>query len=153
MNASLETVNDRPALRFERRLDFPVERVWRAVSEPAELAQWFPGSVDWKPELGEAFEAEGRRGEITELDPPHLIAWTFGADDFRFELRRDGDGCLLVFTHGFDDRALGAQHAGGWEAYFKRLDVHLGGGYLSEEEAHDVVPAMQRRYAESFGLR
>ncbi len=75
MNASLETVNDRPALRFERRLDFPVERVWRAVSEPAELAQWFPGSVDWKPELGEAFEAGGpARGDHgTRPAAPHRL--------------------------------------------------------------------------------
>jgi uncharacterized protein YndB with AHSA1/START domain len=153
MNASLETVEGRPALRFERRLEYPVERVWRAVSEPAELERWFVDSVEWKPEAGETFEAGGQSGEITELDPPHLIAWTFGGDGFRFELSPDGDGCLLVFTHVFDDRRLGAQHAAGWEAYLKRLDVHLAGGFLSEEDAHEGVPEMQRRYAESFGLR
>jgi hypothetical protein len=30
MSGSLETVDNRPAVRIERRLDHPVERVWRA---------------------------------------------------------------------------------------------------------------------------
>lgn len=63
-----------------------------------------------------------------------------------------GEGCLLVFTHVFDDRfGPAAQHAAGWEAYLNRLDAHLGGGYLSEEEAHEAVPELHERYAEAFG--
>ncbi len=128
MNGRLETVGDRPALRFERRLDHSVERVWRAITEPAELARWFVAPVDWKPEAGETFEAEGQTGEITELEPPQRIAWSWGGELFRFELRRDAEGCLLTFTHVFDDRALGEQHAAGWEMYLNRLDGHLAGG-------------------------
>ena len=41
MTATQQTVDGRPALRFERRLKHSVERVWRAVTEPAELARWF----------------------------------------------------------------------------------------------------------------
>jgi uncharacterized protein YndB with AHSA1/START domain len=41
MTGRLETVDDRPALRFERRLNHPVARVWRAVTEPDELERWF----------------------------------------------------------------------------------------------------------------
>ena len=37
-HGTLETVDGRPALRFERRLPHSVERVWRAISEPAVLA-------------------------------------------------------------------------------------------------------------------
>lgn len=151
MNASLETIDNRPALRFERHLDHSVKRVWRAVSEPAEMARWFVAPVAWKPEVGEIFEAEGQTGEITEVDAPHVLAWTWAEERYRFELRAEGDGCVLVFTHVFDDR-LGpaAQHAAGWDAYLNRLDAHLLGGFLSEEEAHGVVPELQARYAESF---
>jgi uncharacterized protein YndB with AHSA1/START domain len=152
MNGTLETVNDRPALRFERRLNHSIERVWRAVSDPAELARWFVAPVEWGPETGEAFEAAGQTGEITELEPPRLIAWTWGGERFRFELSPEGGGCLLVFTHVFDDRALGAQHAAGWETYFKRLDAHLAGGFLSEQDAHEGVGELQDRYTERFGL-
>jgi uncharacterized protein YndB with AHSA1/START domain len=154
INGSLVTVDDRPALRFERRLDHSVERVWRAVTEPAELGRWFVDAVDWKPEAGETFEAHGQMGEITELEPPRLIGWSFGGERFRFELRPDGDGCVLVFTHVFDDRALAAQHASGWEVYLSRLDAHLAGGFLSEQDAHRAIDVadLHERYAERFGL-
>ena len=152
MNGSLETVDGRPALRFERRFDHPVERVWRAITEPAELERWFVAPVDWKPEAGEVFESMGEAGTITELDPPRLIAYTWGGELLRFELRPDAGGCTLVFTHVFDDRALGAQHAAGWEIYLDRLDAHLAGGFLGEEEAHAAFPELHERYAERFGL-
>jgi uncharacterized protein YndB with AHSA1/START domain len=152
MHGSLKTVESRPTLRIERRLDHSVERVWRAISEPAELARWFLAPVQWRPELGEVFEGEGGRGEITELAPPRRIAWVWGDELFRFELSPEGDGCLLVFTHVFDDRALGAQHAAGWEIYLNRLDAHLAGGFLSEEAAHAVFPSLHERYAERFAL-
>jgi len=107
--------------------------------------------VDWKPELGERFEAAGKTGEVTELDPPRLLAWAWGGELFRFELRPDGDGCVLTFTHVFDDRSLAAQHAAGWETYFKRLDAHLEGAFLPEEDAHEGAAELQERYAERFG--
>jgi hypothetical protein len=52
----------------------------------------------------------------------------------------------------FDDRAEGAQHAAGWETYFKRLDAHLAAGYLSEEDAHRDIAELHEAYAERFGL-
>ena len=44
---------------------------------------------------------------------------------------------MLVFTHVFNPE-LGPdwQHAAGWEAYLDRLEAHLHGGFLSEEDAH-----------------
>lgn len=152
MNGTLQTVDGRPALRFERHLAHPVERVWRAVTDPAELDRWFVATVQWIPAEGETFESHGQSGEITELDPPRTIAWTWGDERFRFELRPDGGACVLVFTHVFGDRSLGAQHAAGWEVYFNRLDVHLAGGFLSEEEAHGAAPELHERYAEAFEL-
>ena len=152
MNGTLETVDNRPALRFERRLAHPAERVWRAISEPAELERWFLGPVHWTPEAGESFEAMGQAGEVREVEPPHVLAWTWGSEDFRFELTPDGEGCVLAFTHVFEDRSLGAQHAAGWESYFSRLDAHLAGGFLSVDDAHAPAPELHERYAERFGL-
>jgi uncharacterized protein YndB with AHSA1/START domain len=53
MDGTLETIDGRPAVRFERRLPHSVERVWRAVSEPAELERWFPAAADWTLAPGE----------------------------------------------------------------------------------------------------
>jgi uncharacterized protein YndB with AHSA1/START domain len=152
MTADLQTIDGRAALRFERHLAHPVERVWRAVSEPAELGRWLPAAADWTPALGEVFELGGQKGQITELEPPHVIAWTFGADLFRFALRAEGEGCALVFTHVFDDPTPAAQAAAGWECYFDRLDARLAGQVLSEERAHQPVGERHERYAARFGL-
>ena len=46
IHGTLETIEGRPALRFERSLTHPVDRVWRAVSVPAELGSWFPAAVE-----------------------------------------------------------------------------------------------------------
>ncbi|HUZ35979.1 MAG TPA: SRPBCC domain-containing protein [Streptosporangiaceae bacterium] len=152
MNANLQTIDGRPALHFERYLAHPVERVWRAVSEPTELDRWMPAAADWTPKLGEVFELGGQTGQITELHPPHVIAWTFGGDLFRFALHAEGEGCALVFTHVIDDARLAAQTAAGWECYFERLDAHLADEYLSEERAHEPIGERHERYAAHFGL-
>jgi uncharacterized protein YndB with AHSA1/START domain len=151
MTVSRHTVDGRPALRLERRLDHSIERVWRAVTEPEELAQWFVAEVPWTPALGEEIDAEGQTGAITALEPPRLIAWTWGPERYSFELRPDEDGCVLAFTHVFDPkRGPGWQHAAGWDAYFDRLDAHLGGGFLSEEDAHAGMEDRMARYRERF---
>jgi uncharacterized protein YndB with AHSA1/START domain len=152
IDGTLETIDGRPALRFERSLDHSVDRVWRAISDPVELERWFPAAADWTPAAGEIFDAYGASGEVLEVDAPHRLAWTFGTERFSFELVPQGRGCQLVFTHVFDDRALGAQTAAGWEAYLSRLDVHLAGQHLSEEEAHEPWEEVHERYAERFGI-
>ena len=153
MTASQQIVDGRPALRFERRLDHPVERVWRAVTQPDELERWFVAEVPWTPVEEEVFEAGGETGRITTLEPPRVIAWTWGVERYSFELTPDGDACLLVFTHVFNpDLGPGWQHAAGWETYLNRLDAHLAGGFLSEEDAHANIEELSQRYRERFEL-
>jgi len=151
-DGTMETIDGRPALRFERTLAHSVERVWRAISEPAELERWFPAAADWTPATGETFEAYGGSGEVTEVDAPHRLSWTFGGDRYGFELTPQEGGCRLIFTHVFDDRSLAAQTAAGWETYLSRLEPHLAGGHLSEAEAHQHWEEVHERYAERFGV-
>lgn len=151
MHGSLTTVDGRPALRFERRLNHPVERVWRAVTDPAELACWFVAPVAWTPEQGERFESLGEPGEIKELDPPRRIAWVWGGELCSFELRPEAGGCLLVFEHVFDDRSLGAQHAAGWDRYLERLAAHLM-GMLMPPVGAGAEAGLHELYAAELGL-
>ena len=124
------------ALHFERRLPHPVEKVWRAVSEPAELAHWFPCAV----EVGELRvgapvrfvfpdEVGGMEmdGEVTACEPPRRLAFTWGEDELRFELEPDGDGCLLRFTDVLGDQDKAARDAAGWEVCLARLGQSLAG--------------------------
>lgn len=151
-DGTLESIDGRPGLRFERRLAHPIERVWRAVTEPSELAQWFVGPVSWTPALGETFEGGGQSGAITALDAPRRLAWSWGEEHYAFDLTPDGDGCRLVFTHVFNPSyGPAAQHAAGWETYLERLAALLAGGALSEQDGHAWIGERHEHYAVRFG--
>jgi uncharacterized protein YndB with AHSA1/START domain len=134
-DGNLITVDDKPALRFERRLPHPVERVWRAITE--ERGEWFPDDAPL---------------EVARSEPPHLLAGTWFGDTLRFELTPDGDGCLLVFTHEFSDRETAARSAAGWDRVFARLDGLLAGQPLGAKESLEKWPEVHERYAEAFGV-
>lgn len=152
IHGSLETVDDRPTLRFERTLAYPIDRVWQAVSVPAELGRWFPAAVEWTPAVGQTYDVGGATLEVTEVDAPHRLAWTYAGQSHSFDLAADGDGCRLTFTHVLDDQMPTAQTATGWETYLSRLDPHLAGVHVSEEVAHERWAEIHERYAELFGV-
>ncbi|CAM3487592.1 SRPBCC domain-containing protein [Isoptericola cucumis] len=148
---TLDEADGRPRLRFELTVAHPVERVWQAVSVPAELGRFFPGAAPWTPAEGEVVDLGGAVLEVTEVDAPHRLAWTFAGQPQAFELSRTEDGCRLVYTHVIDDLPA-AQTAAGWETYLARLEPHLAGGFLSDEEAHEPWREIHERYAERFGV-
>lgn len=148
---TLETIEGRPALRFERSVAYPIERVWQAVSVPAELERFFPGAADWTPTAGETIDVGGATLEVTEVEQPSRLAWTMAGQPQSFDLTSTAAGCRLVFTHVIDDLPA-AQTATGWETYLSRLEPHLAGEHLSEEEAHRSWHEIHERYAERFGV-
>jgi uncharacterized protein YndB with AHSA1/START domain len=134
MNGTYEEIEGRPALRFERSFKHPVERVWSAVSEPDEMHHWFPAAVmvDLRPGGAMSFEfddpdAPTTTGEITELDPPRLLAFSWGDDLLRFELEPQGEGSRLVFIHFLSERNEAARNAAGWDVCLSELDRHVAG--------------------------
>jgi uncharacterized protein YndB with AHSA1/START domain len=136
MHGTYEEVEGRPALRFERRFHHPAEKVWRAITEPDELAHWFPAKVDVDLRVGGRMtftfpdEDEGQmQGEVTELDPPRVFEFSWGGDVLRFELEPDeeGTGCRLTFTSFLDERDTAARTAAGWHVCLDRLRQRLAG--------------------------
>ena len=118
MHGTYEIVDDRSALTFQRRLAHSVERVWRAVTEPAELAHWFPSAMsgDLRPGGTLTFEfPDGEmptmQGEVIEVDPPRCLAFTWGDDVLRIELEPDADGCVLHLVVLFDDAQRASRDA------------------------------------------
>jgi uncharacterized protein YndB with AHSA1/START domain len=140
------------AVRFERRLAQPPERVWRAITDAEDLAAWFPDTIE-----GEfAPDAEVRfpkfvemglpaTGRVTEFDPPRLLAYTWGPSTLRFELEPDGDGCRLVFTDMLP-REETAKNAAGWEVCLANLEARLAG----EESPETDWSELHEHYAERF---
>jgi uncharacterized protein YndB with AHSA1/START domain len=151
MTESLETTDGRAVLRMERWLKHPPEKVWRAVTEPDRLAAWFPGKIT--PELrvggGVDFGSDGD-GTITDLDPPRLIAYTWGPDHLRWELHPDGAGTRLVLLHSFDDRAGAASFGAGWHTCIVALDLALDGRPGVDPGVDDI--ALHERLVARFGL-
>src|SRR3954453_11679881 len=126
MHGTYDTVEGRPAVRFERRLAHPVERVWRAVTEPGELAHWFPAGVTVDLRVGGRIAfAFGDDGEVTELDPPRRFGFTWGEQALRFELEpaEDGSACVLRLTSVLADRDAAARDAAGWHDCLDRLEA------------------------------
>ncbi len=152
IDGTLQTIDGRPALRFERHLAHSVQRVWRAVTEPSELAQWFVAPVPWTPMLGETFEGDGQAGAITALEEPTLLRWEWGDERYAFELTEHGDGCVLVFTHAFGDRDTAARTAAGWDRCVARLEALLAEQPMSEADSLELWPVVHERYAERFGV-
>lgn len=147
---TLEEFDDRPALRFTRRLGHPVERVWRAVSTHDELAAWFVAPMEFT-HVGQRFTAMELSGEVLRFEPPHALEWEWGGEAFSFYLEPDGDGTLLTFVHVFNQRDRRANYASGWHFHFDRLETHLDGHPLTDAEPGQLV-ALNDRYAERFGL-
>jgi uncharacterized protein YndB with AHSA1/START domain len=158
MTETLSTIGDRTALRIERRLAHPPEKVWRALTEPPQLRAWFPFDVQLEPAEGATIRFLDRgddtaptEGVITELDPPRLLAYTWGDDVLRWELRPAEDGSLLIFTHTFADRAGAASFAAGWEACLNAMDELLAGRPVTTPDPAAMDVAHERNVA-AFGL-
>jgi uncharacterized protein YndB with AHSA1/START domain len=146
MHGTFKTIDDRPAVRFERRLAHPIDAVWRAVTEPEGLRNWFPGRVEIDGSKLR-FEDGGMSfdGEITELEPQRVFAFTWGTDALRIELEEAGDGCLMRLTHLLSSRDQAARDAAGWHVCLDRLRAAL--------DDDDAAPGEWREYYEEYERR
>ena len=158
MTVTLQTDEGRHLLRFERRLSHDPDRVWRAVTDPRELAEWFPSSVSYEPRVGAPmlFDFGGEHGlgtfpgEVLEWDPPRTFAFSWIGDVLRFELSPAEGGTLLVFTHAFDhEPGKPARDAAGWDACFEAFDALLG--EARPDAAGDGFASRAAEYVERFG--
>lgn len=156
-DTSLHADGDRTAIRIERRLGHPPEKVWRALTEPSHLNQWFPFDVE--PELvvggtvrfAEKGEGPASTGKITELDPPKVIAYTWEGDHLRWEVRPADGGSLLLLTHTVADRYGSASFAAGWHACIDGLlDVLAGRPVARPDRA--AMDANHERFVGELGL-
>lgn len=97
-------------------IDAPAERVWRALTEAAELERWFP--LEAKVEAGEGGRIWmswgnefGEWSEIQAWDPPRYLrtSWAFGGGavqvtEYRLE-EEGGRTAVRVVTSGFPEDA------------------------------------------------
>jgi uncharacterized protein YndB with AHSA1/START domain len=136
----------RPAVRFERTYPHPVERVWRAISEPAEVVRWFPTSVELEPREGGSIAfaddpyAPAATGTILVWDPPRRLSFTWYEDELHFNLDEADGGCRLTLVNVLSDRSTAARNAGGWYVCLAELVKVLDGVPSRGPHSEDTVP-------------
>jgi uncharacterized protein YndB with AHSA1/START domain len=127
----------RPILRFERHLSRPVEEVWRAVTDPAEMRAWFPTRIEiseWKEgaklkHFFDGYDIGPLPGTVLEWDPPRRVRFTWGDDTIGLEVTpAPGGGTIFVLTEELGAGAA-ARNAAGWAGCLDRLE------YGAEHEA------------------
>jgi uncharacterized protein YndB with AHSA1/START domain len=153
----VELNDDRVGVRFERHLAHSPERVWRAITDPEDLAKWFPDTIDGEFAAGgevrfPKFDELGLPavGKVTEFDPPRLLALTWATSSLRFELEPDGDGTRLIFTDSLP-RPESAKNAAGWELCLESLQATLAGRNPAEPAEGDWSE-LHKHYADQFGV-
>jgi uncharacterized protein YndB with AHSA1/START domain len=143
---------DPTTIRVDEYLPHPPERVWRAFTTPALVAQWL-NTDDFLPEVGHRFTMAGRRVEATgfsgtvastvlAIEPGRRlkVTWTDAADPdlvpttVTWTLEPEGRGTRIFLEHaGFDPDDPIAQLSrrimgGGWRSMvFRRLSEVLTG--------------------------
>jgi uncharacterized protein YndB with AHSA1/START domain len=136
----------------EHEVEYPhaPEKVWRAITDPAQIAQWFPGawgetSTDFQPVVGARFrmDAEKKRGwrgyvegTVLEVDPPRRLVYTWSgtpqedAEPTRVEWTLDptpkGTRLRLVYTQtGFSGVMGFLAYHGARASWRKMMDESL----------------------------
>jgi uncharacterized protein YndB with AHSA1/START domain len=151
----LELDDGRPAVRFERVYDHPIDRVWSLVTEPAELAHWFPSpeiTLDLTPGGVITFAGDPHMpevhttGRIIDVAPPRRLAFTWGDDELHFALESLGEGrTRLTLTNVLQARNTAARNAAGWDVCLSALDAHVAGRPLGGPHA-GLTPSWEKFY-------
>ena len=127
-------------------LPHPVERVWAALTDPAEFGRWFSQSASWELRPGApmpmSWDEHGTSvGVIVTVEPTTRFAYRWGSEDrplepgqstlVEFTLTPSGDGgtTLTVLESGFASLHNGAeqieQNTGGWREQFDNIARYL----------------------------
>ena len=144
------------AVRFERLLPGPIERVWEYLTDSGKRGTWFASGrmelwvggrvelifrhadltphAETPPErFRNAAKGGTTTGRITVCEPPRRLAFAWldgpgGGSDVEFLLTEKGDDVLLVLTHsGLTDRGTVVKVSGGWHTHLGILADHLAG--------------------------
>ena len=153
--ADYGTITEAGAIRFERLLPGPIERVWAYLTESEKRGAWL-ASGPMELREGGAYElvwnhaalttpddrpparyadADGFRmvGRVLRADPPRLLVHEWNEPDgssseVEFALADEDGKVRLILTHRkLPSRAMMVGVAGGWHAHLSILQARLEG--------------------------
>lgn len=155
---TIEQVADgRWRLRFTRTLAHPQTKVWRAITEPEQLARWFPTTIEGERAAGAPLRfafpddvAGPIDGEMLAYAPESLIEFRWGSDIVRIELRSVAAGTELTLLDTLDEHGKAARDGAGWHACLDALEAALEGEQESRAQMNTWAE-VHPHYVESFG--
>ncbi|MGA2169641.1 MAG: SRPBCC domain-containing protein [Terracidiphilus sp.] len=142
-----------------RELGHPPEKVWRAITEPADLREWAPfeadrslGTVGTTVNLTWTGTAQVSQTRVTRADAPKVLEF----HDIRWELEALGSGTRLTLWHSIDRRFI-AWGAAGWHICFDVLERLLVGEPIGRMVGTDAIKfggwqRLNAEYAKQFGI-
>jgi uncharacterized protein YndB with AHSA1/START domain len=138
-DGTMQQTGDAYVLRFERHIDHPIDRVWAAISTTQGIAAWL-GKASVELTRGGRVRLQFDKtvgnvitGRVTEVDPPRVLAYTFGEEDppsiLRWELSEahDRQGTTLVLTHTLPTPEHGASALAGWHTLLDIIPAAIAG--------------------------
>ena len=156
---------ERWTLILARDLRHAPEKVWQALTDPAQLREWAPFDADGS--LGTAGRTvtlttvgaptpQVSETTVTRADAPTLLEYNWGGGHLRWELEPSGGGTRLTLWHDIDRRFV-SMGAAGWHICFDVMDRALGGAPIGRIVAGDALKfggwqRLNAEYARQFGV-
>ncbi len=152
-------------LVLTKQLRHEPEKVWQALTDPAQLREWAPFDADGN--LG----AEGStvklttvgapsphvtETQVTRADPPDVLVYNWGGFDLRWELEDYAGGTRLTLWTNIDRRYI-SMGAAGWHICLDVLDHLLDGDRLGRIVGPEAMQfegwqRLNAEYARQFGV-
>ncbi len=141
---SIEVEGEKATLIFRRLLRHPPEVVWKAITEPEALRQWFQakatieGRVGGRVDLIQGPYRAHMTGHVRVWEPPRLLEFDAHVAPqerlpeaidgvVRWELFPRAGGTLLVLTFRGISKPVATLFAGGLKGFLARLEAQLDG--------------------------
>jgi uncharacterized protein YndB with AHSA1/START domain len=148
-----------------RELRHAPDKVWEAITDPAQLREWAPFDADGN--LGRAGSKvtlttvgapapHVTETTVTRADAPELLEYNWGGFDMRWELEPTGGGTRLTLWTNIDRRFI-SMGAAGWHICLDVLDHLLSGTPLGRIVGPDALKfggwqKLNAEYAQQFGV-
>ncbi|MFI1733207.1 SRPBCC family protein [Streptomyces acidicola] len=142
------TLDDgRPAVRFSRTYDHPVDRVWQFVTDADELTHWFPCRAEIELRVGGTITFSGdpnmedSTGTVLAVDPPRHLSFSWEGDELHFDLEAlDDKRTRFTLTNVLLAANTAARNGAGWEVCLAALDAWARGEDFGGPHAGSNAP-------------
>jgi uncharacterized protein YndB with AHSA1/START domain len=156
---------DKWTLILVRELRYSPEKVWEALTDPAQLREWAPfdadaslGKLGSKVKLTTVGAPVPRVSEttVTRADAPEVLEYKWGDFDMRWELEASENGTRMTLWTNIGHRFI-SMGAAGWHICFDVLDYLLDGTPIGRMVGPDALKyggwqRLNAEYAKQFGI-